>query len=390
MNSNEIVLMAVGDVSPSRDDPPSIFRFCREVLRSADVLFGQMEAPLSDRGERAFTPQGQCRLPAKNITALTAEDGAGFDVMSFAGNHSMDFGEVAFFDTIQALTNAGIAVVGAGSTIKEARNPVIVERNGTKIGFLAYTSILYPGLEAEEEWPGCAVLRAETFYKQVDYQPGTPPKIISSLLPEYRKILREDVEALRSKVDVLVVSHHAGVHFQPAMVAMYQKEAAYLAIDCGADLILQGHAHILKGIEMYKGKAIFYGLGNFAAEHGSPPGAKWRRAGDPGFRLIRKHYRIKTVAGYERNHSHFDALKTMIVKIRIRDKKIARVAYLPVYITPNLEPEVLNGMDRRRQEVFDYVRDISETEDLRASFSWEGDEVLVSALSRGAASDENG
>jgi poly-gamma-glutamate synthesis protein (capsule biosynthesis protein) len=149
MNSNEIVLMAAGDVSPSRDDPPSIFRFCREVLRSADVLFGQLEAPLSDRGERAFTPQGQCRLPAKNITALTAEEGAGFDVMSFAGNHSMDFGEDAFFDTIRALTNAGIAVVGAGSTIKEARNPVVVERNGTKIGFLAYTSILYPGLEAE-------------------------------------------------------------------------------------------------------------------------------------------------------------------------------------------------------------------------------------------------
>ena len=58
----------------------------------------------------------------------------------------------------------------------------------------------------------------------------------------------------------------AGIHMTPAVIADYQKEYAHRAIEAGADLILQHHSHILKGIEVYSGKAIFYGLGNFALE----------------------------------------------------------------------------------------------------------------------------
>jgi poly-gamma-glutamate synthesis protein (capsule biosynthesis protein) len=188
----------------------------------------------------------------------------------------------------------------------------------------------------------------------------------------------EDIKKLRPQVDVLVVFMHCGVHFVPAMIAMYQKEAAYAAIDAGADLVLQSHAHILKGIEMYKGKAIFYGLGNFAVEHGLGFPGSLRPFDHTTRGLKEKLYRIKPERGYEKHGSHHDALKTLIAKAYIQNSKIRKVTYIPVYITPNLEPEVITRENSRAHEVFDYVRQISETEDLKVSFSWDGDEVLIS------------
>ena len=73
---------------------------------------------------------------------------------------------------------------------------------------------------------------------------------------------------------MLVVSKHAGVHFVPAMVAMYQKEAAYHTIDSGADHVLQRHAHILKGIAVYNGKAIFLWPGEICL--GAFPAFYWQ------------------------------------------------------------------------------------------------------------------
>jgi hypothetical protein len=92
---NLLTLVAVGDNSPSRDDPPSVFRFSGDVLRTADIAFGQMEAPLSDTGMPMFGFYAASRLKAKNISTLT-EEGAGFDVMSFACNHAVDCGWEAF------------------------------------------------------------------------------------------------------------------------------------------------------------------------------------------------------------------------------------------------------------------------------------------------------
>jgi poly-gamma-glutamate capsule biosynthesis protein CapA/YwtB (metallophosphatase superfamily) len=369
-----ITLVAVGDVRPEREDAPSIFQYCGDVFRTADIVFGQMEGPLSDRGFPQFTPHAPIRLPAHNISALT-EEGAGFDVMSFACNHAMDYGYDAFLDTLAILRKNGIAVVGAGADIWEARKPVIVERNGTKVGFLAYLSILSPGLEAGEGVPGCAPLRASHFYWQWDYQPGTPPIIVTDVFPEYRSAMEHDIKELRSQVDVLVVSIHAGVHFVPKMIAMYQKEAAHAAVDAGADLILQHHAHMLKGIEVYRGKVIFYSLGNFAFDPHIPRGPS-RPLGDPFFDTGER-YKRKPIAGYER-YSVGDAMQTMVAKAYIRDKSIQKVTLLPAYIRPTREPEVLNREHPRAQQVFDYVDEISQAEYLNVAFSWDGNEIMIS------------
>ncbi len=370
-----LTLVGVGDNKPQRDDPPSAFGLCVNAFRNADIVFGQLESVYSDRGIPMFTPQVLRRRSPKNITAFN-EKGAGFDVMSYACNHAMDYGWEAFYDTLDLFKKNNITLVGAGRNIEEARKPAIIEKKGTKVGFLAYLTIVFPGLIAEPDVPGCAPLRAVTFYQQWDFQPGTPPLIITKLIPEEKAAMEEDIKKLRSKVDVLVVSIHCGVHLIPAVVAMYQKEAAYAAIDAGADLVLQHHAHILKGVEMYKGKAIFYGLGNFTGDR--TPAVAGKPRGDSIYLNLTDHYSIATIPGWEKYPYHPDARNTVIAKAYIADKKIEKVTYIPTYINPNAEPEVVLHKDPKAQGCFDYVRRISESEGLQATFSWDGDEVLLS------------
>ena len=77
-----------------------------------------------------------------------------------------------------------------------------------------------------------------------------------------------DIQQLKSQVDVTVISYHWGQHFLPWVIPMYCFDIGHAAVDAGADLILGTHAHMLKGIEVYKGKVIFYSTGNFAIELG--------------------------------------------------------------------------------------------------------------------------
>ena len=378
-NKDVVTLVGVGDTRPNRDDPPSVFRYCGDILRSADIAFGQLEAPLCEKGTPMYVPHGGPRWhPPSNITAYN-EQGAGFDVMSFASNTTMDWGWAGLRDTLDLLKRNNIAVIGAGKNIEEARQPTILERKGTRVGFLGYLSIAFLGSIAEEDWPGCAPLRSSHFYQQVDYQAGTPPLIITKLFPEDRQGMEEDIKKLRPQVDVLVVSMHAGVHHVRAVIPMYQREAAYAAIDAGADLVLQHHAHILKGIELYKGKAIFYSLANFVNDPNPAGGLKnFRYISRSLPEFYRKYTHIRPEPGYEGFHAHRDALKTIIAKAYIQDKKIQKVTYIPCYIRPDREPEVVTRKDPKAQDVFDYVDQISEEEELNVSFSWEGDEVLVS------------
>ncbi len=192
---------------------------------------------------------------------------AGFSVVSWAGNHCLDWGPDGFNDTIDNLRRAGLRVVGAGAQLAAARAPVIVEQSGVRTAFLAYCSILPAHYWADERRPGCAPMRAFTVYEPIEPdQPGTPARIHTYAHREDLAALCADVEAARAQADVVIVSLHWGIHFVPAVIADYQTEVGHAAIDAGADLILGHHAHILKGIEVYRNKAIFYSLGNFAMD----------------------------------------------------------------------------------------------------------------------------
>ena len=257
-------ICAVGDVAPRRGDPATIFAATRDRLQSADLCFGQMECPISLRG----TPSPNARLAMRTSPDVApALRTAGFDLMSVAGNHALDFGAEALADTLAHLGAAGIAVAGAGANLAEARCPALIEAGSKRVALLAYSSILPTGYAADPSRPGCAPMRAHTHYEQIEHdQPGTPPRVLTFADQADLAALCANIRAARAAADVVLVSLHWGIHFVRASLADYQREVARAAIDAGADAILGHHPHLLKGIEFIDGRPVFYSLGNFAIE----------------------------------------------------------------------------------------------------------------------------
>jgi poly-gamma-glutamate capsule biosynthesis protein CapA/YwtB (metallophosphatase superfamily) len=371
----DIILYAVGDIGPDRADPNSIFQHVTGVLKQGDIAFCQLEVNLSHRG---IGPLG--KENARDPRIAVAIKNAGFKVVSFAGNHCLDTGPDAFFDTIANLKEQELAVIGVGKNIAEARRPAIIDCKGVQIAFLAYNSVARDEYWAEVDRPGCVPLRAWTLYESVEpIPPGMPARAHSFPNREDLEAMMADVKKAREQADLVVVSMHCGIHMTPAVIAEYQVDIAHAAIDAGADLILQHHSHILKGIEVYRGKTIFYGLSNFALElHFMTK--KW--AESPRIKELRKILNPDWNPPYP-DYPSFpfppDSRKTILAKCVIANHKIKRVSFLPVIINRQGEPEILVPADKRFGEVVSYMEDITRDQGLDTRFTIAGDEVVINS-----------
>jgi poly-gamma-glutamate capsule biosynthesis protein CapA/YwtB (metallophosphatase superfamily) len=357
MAKEAITLVGVGDVIIDREQPETMFRHVADVFRSADIAYANMEQVLSDKGTPH--PRQAVYSSPKIVNAYLS---AGIDVVSLATNHIGDWGIEGILGTLETLKAAGIPYCGAGLNLAEARKPAILERKGTRVGFLNYCTVHMDEYAATDDRPGLAPIGVWTVYERVDYQPATPPLIVSITHKEDLTYLVEAVRNLKAQVDIVVLCMHWGQHLLPRIIPDYCFEIGHAAIDAGADIILGSHTHILKGIEMYKGKPIFYSLANFALELG-PHMRDRKHVG-----LLDKLYRVK---------DWHDRRKTMIAKAIIEKGKIARVSYIPCYENDDKEPEIVKRSDPRGQDVFNYVEDISKSEGLAVHFEWDGDEVVV-------------
>jgi len=370
--ADDILLYAVGDIAPDREDPGSIFQHVGGILNKADIAFCQLEAILSERG----TPLPQARLPcrASPQTARAIKD-AGFNIVSFASNHCLDLGQEAFFDTISALEKEGLPVIGVGRNIEEARRPAVVECKGTRVAFLAYNSILPAGYWADVDRPGCAPMRGLTLYEQVEHdQPGTPCRVHTFPHRDDLKAMVDDIRKAKAKADLVIVSMHWGIHFIPAVLADYQREIAHVAIDSGAELILGHHAHILKGIEVYAGRVIFYSLCNFALDLR----ATEKLLKSPRHQEIQRlHPDWKPDPEYPTYFLPPDSRKTIIAKAVISGKRIKSVSFLPTYISKQSQPEVLSSTDPRFGEVIGYIKEITSSQGLDTKYTVQGNEVVI-------------
>ncbi|MFH1087802.1 MAG: CapA family protein, partial [Chloroflexota bacterium] len=191
---NLVSFLAVGDICVNREKPESIFALTASVLNEPDIAFCQLETMYSERGLPALAATSAMRAHPRNVAGLKH---AGFDVVSLAGNHALDWGDDALLDTIELLEKNNMRVVGAGKDITEARKPVILERKGIRIGFLAYNSILPYRYWADTGKPGCAPIRVSTHYEPVEHeQPGGPAQVLTFAN-------KEDVEAMVSDIQNL-------------------------------------------------------------------------------------------------------------------------------------------------------------------------------------------
>lgn len=366
------IVLATGDLAPDRDDPDSCFSATHDLLNSAEIVFGQLETSFADSGTR---------LPQARHAVLTRPAGAGalaragFDVISMAGNHCLDWGNEAFFETIGHLTRQGISVVGSGSNIAAARRPVIKQlADGTRVAFLAYCSILPAAYWAEERRPGCAPMRAHTLYEQIEAdQPGTPARIHSFAHRQDLAAMQADIRAAKQLADVVLVSQHWGIHFVRATIADYQREVAHAAIAAGADAILGHHAHILKGVEFIDGKPVIYSLCNFAtdlrmdAEHASRKSFKEIQAladnWQPDFDSL---YNFPP-----------DARMSMLARLHIKAGKLVETSILPLWIDRDAVPRLPKPDDVHFNEVVAYLRAVTAEAGLNTSFTPHGERVVV-------------
>jgi poly-gamma-glutamate synthesis protein (capsule biosynthesis protein) len=368
----ELVFYGVGDVAPHRADPNEMFKYVAPLFRSGDFVFGNLEENLSNRGASMPHAGLPMRTDPKVAKAIKA---AGFHAVSYANNHCMDWGRDALIDTLKHVRGEGIAITGSGETIAEARVPAIVERDGVKMAFVAANSILPMGYWAEERRAGCVPMRAYTHYEQIEHdQPGTPCRIHTFPHAGDLAALVADVRAAKSKADIVVLSIHWGIHFIPEQIADYQRTVAHAVIDAGCDLVLGHHPHILKAVEVYKGKAIFHSLANFAIEFPTAWSTlKWEDR--PRSKEI-----SKLNPGIGRSKDLLfpdDMLKTGIVKCVIAGKAIKRVSFLPCMITKTGEPELLKSADARFGEIAGYLEKITQNQGLETRFSGDGDELVI-------------
>ncbi|MFC2066626.1 CapA family protein [Chloroflexota bacterium] len=251
------------------------------VLQQGDFTLGNLEGPICERGVGTGSNiygdvNTELRMPPEVADILKR---AGFSAVSVAGNITMNMGNEGIIHTVANLDRVGVGHAGGGRNIVEARKPAIMERDGVKLALLSYSSIFQPGIApAGENKPGIATVAVSTAYHispNILYNPGVPPRIITTPNPKDVEAMWEDVRQARAQADVVVVSWHWGatkyansyafgipVEDAPFYVLGYQEEMGRAAIDAGADLIMGHHPHRLQGMELYKGKLICYGLCN--------------------------------------------------------------------------------------------------------------------------------
>lgn len=232
-------LSAVGDISfeGSEADHPSLecFEHIMTSFQQADLVVANLECVLTSIGRDGIP--GKCTLRSSSEWAKVLRR-AGVGLVSLANNHTMDFGSVGLFDTMEALRQADVNFVGAGRNRDEACAPVFLDIAQRRIAFLARSAVIVSApTYATETIPGAAFL-------DVDQTVGA-------------------IRTCRTRADLVVLMVHWGIE-EYSYPSLAQRALAEQFIEAGADLILGHHPHVLQGVEQFGAGMAVYSLGNFA------------------------------------------------------------------------------------------------------------------------------
>lgn len=368
--STAVTAMFVGDMILDDRDPDRFFAPCAQLLGSADLVVGHVEVPHTDRGVESTTDIPAAPAPPAHLEALPR---AGFAAVSVAGNHTYDAGVPGVVDTRATLERIGIAAAGSGMNLDEARAPALVQRGGLRFGLLSYNCAGPRESWATSGKAGCAYIHVLTHYELDHPSPGGPPQIYTFATPATVEAMAADIRALRSQVDVVVVALHKGVLHTPATVAMYETQVTHAAVDAGADIVIGHHAHILRGVELYRGKPIFHGLGNFITVT-----ASFALEGNVSPERQAWGQRRKQIYGFELDPAmptypfHPESRNTMVAVVRIAADGSFEPGLVPCYIDDDARP-----VPRRRgdggEQVVAYIADITRRAGLNAEYVWRDD-----------------
>lgn len=206
------------------------------LLRQTPLVFGNLEGPLSP--DELKQPRNHSYAVRPRRAAALAR--AGIGIVTLANNHLMDCGREGVRETLRALHAAGVARVGGGPDERAAHEPVIREVEGLRIGFLGY--YWNRRCAARKGQPGVAL--------------DTPA------------LLEADIRSLRALADRIVVAFHWGIPYQREPLAEDRAKARF-AVECGADVVIGHHPHVVQPFEIHRERLIFYSIGNFAFGSGN-------------------------------------------------------------------------------------------------------------------------
>ena len=289
---NVVHLAAVGDIMLDRalgdslrsGDIDYLFAPIGDTLITPDYTIGNLESAMGETGQReskGYTFQA----PPEAAEALGR---AGFDILTLANNHAMDFGVDGLLEAIDIIEANGMVSVGAGIDANEARRAAVLSRNNVNIAILAYVDvpIEFRGFDARV-WEAGPDKAGVAWADPVDIQ--------------------EDVSAALKDSDVVVVLLHSGYEYieRPSPPQM---NAAHAAIDAGASLVIGHHSHVLQPVEFYQDGVIVYGLANFAFEDAGPP-------------------------------------ETIILNVWIDEDGVRSIGITPIIITPDGRPRLANDAE---------------------------------------------
>jgi Bacterial capsule synthesis protein PGA_cap len=216
------------------------------VLRQADIAVANLECAVSKRGSPVPGKEYTFRGKPAALRAMAAF--AGVDIISLANNHSLDYGRVAFSDTLRYTRRFGMRPIGGGRDIAAARRARIAAAGGLRVAFLGYSDVRPLGFDAGPTWSGTA--------------------------PAFPSYIAADVRAARKRADAVVVYFHWGVERSTVPNAR-QRALAGVAFDAGATVVLGAHPHVLQPRETVGGRRLVaWSLGNFVFGAHSPGTAR--------------------------------------------------------------------------------------------------------------------
>lgn len=239
----EYTLLFTGDIMLNRgvkhmvkkhgEDYTFPFLEIKDSLDNVDILFGNLESMISDKG-RDVGGIYSFRAEPEAMEGLVY---AGFDIVTLANNHTFDWGREAFEDTMKRLLENNILYTGAGFNEEEAHSATIISLdNEFDIGFLGYTEFLFPSAMATADRSGVTTLSMEN--------------------------MERDIKKAKEEVDFLIVTFHYGAEYQKTPNSN-QRMWSESAVDFGADIVIGHHPHVTQPVEIYNDRYIAYSLGNF-------------------------------------------------------------------------------------------------------------------------------
>ncbi len=312
---NKVRLAAVGDIMLGRDVAKAIsekgpeypFVKIKGALEDADIRFGVLSAPFADIAASQAKKHEGCPAIRSEPEAVKGLTYAGFNVMHIGNNHTLDFGIDGMRSTIRLLEDNNIAHCGAGFTIKEAREPAIVDKNGAKFAFLGYCDS-YP---ASNDKPGC--------------------------VPVKLAYIREDIASARKAADYVIVSIHHGIEYSFYPYPEYIN-LARAVVDAGADAVFGHHPHVLQGYEIYRKSPIAYSLGNFVFDRDD----KERDPGtEPKSRLSLEADGVIARPGSEAFY------RSVILNTEFKDGTFRGPTFMPIIINDEFQPEPATGATKK-------------------------------------------